>query len=58
MRDGQVLSNGSSCSGSSSHGSSGRAGQVADVIIRKGVTHSEKASEFFMHLYIPGSQSF
>ena len=37
--------------GSSGYGSghdSGRAGQVA-VMIRKGITHSEKASEFFMH---------
>ena len=28
---------------------SGRAGQVANVMIRKGITHSKKAGEFFMH---------
>ena len=42
----------SSCSDSSGYGSghnSGRAGQVANVIIRKGVTHSEKAGKFFIH---------
>ena len=47
------LTGASSCSGSSGDSSgrdSGRAGQVANVMIRKGVTHSEKAGEFFMHL--------
>ena len=42
----------STCSGSSGYSSgcnSGRAGQVANVMIRKGVTHSKKAGEFFMH---------